>query len=174
MTELVDKEDSGKAWPGRWERWETKKRQAVRGGGEEVPPAEKLPGRSADSFTDCAPSRPPHFLYINTAARLDRARPPKPPSLPSDLSLLLSHSRTTATTAPTRLDSINSTDANHHSDLQSFQNNLRCTSPTSAQDASQEDRSRGRRHLQAQGGSLAPFLPGLSHPLRLGRNRIRN
>lgn len=88
------------------------------------PPAEKLPGRSADSFTDCAPSRPPHFLYINTAARLDRARPPKPPSLPSDLSLLLSHSRTTAATVRTCLDSINSTDAKHHSDFQSFQNNL--------------------------------------------------
>lgn len=39
-------------------------------------------------FTDCVPSRSPHFSYINTATCLDRARLPDPPSLPLDLSLL--------------------------------------------------------------------------------------
>lgn len=44
-------------------------------------------------FTDCVPSRSPHFSYINTATCLDRARLPDPPSLPSDLSLLLIYQR---------------------------------------------------------------------------------
>lgn len=40
------------------------------------------------------PRAPPHFWYINTATCLDRARLPRTPSLPSDLSLLSSFTST--------------------------------------------------------------------------------
>lgn len=126
-------------------------------------------------FTDCAPSRPPHFSYINTAARLDRARLPNPPFPPLrslSSSFQLTHRRHNSPTSRRehqfdRHKPSSTSTSSHFNQSNHSHTHL----PTkSTQDASQED----RRRLQAQGCPLAPFLPGLSRPLRLSCNRIRN